>query len=135
MTPYRVDMNGHLNIAAAFSVLLASCGQSQSNPKICSTYIQPPSTRIIELRWSDKLDLCLHKWSYRLSQSSEPAPIVAVAAIGACKDALDGRITEKFNDDVKSYLSMFNNAVDVARKTESTPPPDSVSDPKLSCLI
>lgn len=115
-------MDIRFGFAAMISLALAGCGGSQAAPKICSSFLQPSSDQMAVLPWAEKLDVCLHKWSYRLAQSKEPASVVAIAAIGACQDALDARISEKLDKSVLQSMNAYNDGVEFARKKGLTPP-------------
>jgi hypothetical protein len=76
---------------------LAGCDRAPNNPKIC---LEPPSLQsdldslgrngiAPEERETGLAIGCVHRWSYRLAQSREPADVVARAVVdGACEDTV-----------------------------------------------
>lgn len=68
-----------MRVFLAGALLLGGCGGEQAaDNKICQT---APTT----ITPGDMM-ACVHKWSYRLARSSEPAPVVAKAVVQACND-------------------------------------------------
>ncbi len=64
---------------ALVALALAGCQQAQkADDRICLT---APS----EIAPGD-MKACVHKWAYRLAQSSDPAETVAKAVVGACNE-------------------------------------------------
>jgi len=81
---------------------LAAC--SQANERICYTPDAVPAVG----DWKG----CVHRWSYRLAVSSDPAPQVAQAVVGGCEEAvISGAIS--LPDDEGGYLK---DAMDEARR-------------------
>lgn len=81
------------------SVLLASAALSlvgcdklppKHNKAICLT---PPGAALVEATslnaQKEISEGCIHRWAYRLAHSNESVPVVAEAAITACRDAIE----------------------------------------------
>ena len=68
-------------------LLLAGCAAPAAD--ICAT---PPPLDPVLANKTDAASVtqlglqCVHRWSYRLAGSSDPAPVVADAVMGACAD-------------------------------------------------
>lgn len=84
---------------AVVAVSLSACGAARPNDnRICTS--TPPLEDLIERKAAAgtpaaiaeaeqaNLNGCLHRWAYRLAGSTDPAPVVADAVLGACWDAM-----------------------------------------------
>jgi len=87
----------HRWVALALAVALSGCGKvSVANEAICSTpAIYPIGSNLPPV---ERSKWCVHRWAYKLAQSSEPVGVVADAAVGACLDALEAAQIEKRGD-------------------------------------
>lgn len=68
---------------------LLACGCAAPAADICAT---PPPLDAVLGNQTDAASVaqlgqqCVHRWAYRLAGSSDPAPVVADAVMGACND-------------------------------------------------
>ncbi len=84
-----------LGVAVTLSVALIGCNRVPNNPKIC---LEPPTLQAdLDMFGASGIapvereiglaNGCVHRWSYRLAQSREPADLVARAVVdGACEE-------------------------------------------------
>lgn len=83
-------------VGVAFLSSLSLMGCSQGDQRVCST---PPPLEVAHqeliasrgvaqvIAARKAADACLHRWSYRLAASPDPAPVVADAVVAGCDDA------------------------------------------------
>ncbi len=86
-----------LGFALMLPYALAGCDRAPNNPKVC---LEPPSLQsdldslgrngiAPEERETGLANGCVHRWSYRLARSREPAEVVARAVVdGACEETV-----------------------------------------------
>ena len=83
---------------ALATIVLTGC-TNRGNPTVCTSIQEPPSATSVEDSLASQQDpewqrvraeACVHRQSYRLASSSDPAETVAKAVVVHCESPIDG---------------------------------------------
>ena len=88
-------------VMLASLVALTGCQRAANDQRICTTPVpladfSAESKKPAALR----LDECVHRWSYRLAGSADPADTVAKAVLGACETPFNQTVIDWPDDDL-----------------------------------
>lgn len=66
----------------ALIIVAILSGCDRADPGIC---LSPP---VLDIGAAERPDACAHRWAYRLARSDDPADVVALATLEACREPI-----------------------------------------------
>lgn len=95
--PVRVSVR-RLGLCMVALAMFAGC--DRQDDRICSTPAAINTVAASSIAEKEAVaDGCVHRWSYRLARSNEPASEVAKAVVGGCQEPIGAWVTTRAIED------------------------------------
>lgn len=97
--------------AAALVALALLAGCDRPDESVCLTPRAPIATPDTAEGWEGVAKHCIHRWSYRLARSRDPAETVAAAVMSGCQEPVSRYILEQDSERREALGDKFDRRV------------------------